>query len=265
MPQFLKVAERAARAGGEILLDFQHRMVGREKGPRDLVTEADLASQRCIREIILGEFPDHDFLGEEDDPQAPPAAGRDYRWIVDPLDGTTNYVHGLQAFAVSIALEHRGELIAGIVFDPVTKECFAVAQGEGATVNGKAIRTSLCQTATSALVAASFSPLVDRHSIEVVRFVEAIEACQGVRRLGSAALNLAYVAAGRLDAYWATAVKIWDVAAGVLLVREAGGIVTNIEGGTLDLQHPVMLASASESLNAELVRVLNPTSLRKAL
>lgn len=257
MPQFLESAERAARAGGEILLEYQHRITSREKGPRDLVTEADLASQQCIRGLLLAEFPDHDFLGEEDDPQAPPAAGQDYRWIVDPLDGTLNYVHGLQAFAVSIALEHRGEIVAGIVFDPVVKECYAAAQGRGAWLNGKPIKTSTCRTAAASLVAASFSPLVDRHSLEVTRFVAALEACQGVRRLGSAALNLAYVATGRLDAYWATSVKIWDVAAGVLLVREAGGLVTDVEGGTLDLRKPELLATASEPLSRELLSVLN--------
>src|SRR5205085_179825 len=127
MSQFLNVAERAARAGGAILLEYQHRITSREKGPRDLVTEADLASQRRIREILLAEFPKHDFLGEEDDPQAPPASGGDYRWVVDPLDGTLNYVHGLQAYAVSIALEHCGEIIAGAVFDPILNECYAAA------------------------------------------------------------------------------------------------------------------------------------------
>jgi myo-inositol-1(or 4)-monophosphatase len=257
MPQYLPAAEQAARAGGEILLDFQHRITGREKGPRDLVTEADLASQRRIREILLAKFPDHDFLGEEDDPQAPPAAGRDYRWIVDPLDGTLNYVHGMQAFAVSIALEHRGEIIAGAVFDPIMNECYTAAQGEGARLNGKPLKASACQTAGASLVAASFPPLVDRNSLEVVRFLAALEACQGVRRLGSAALNLAYVAAGRLDAYWATSVKIWDIAAGVLLVREAGGLVTHVTGRPLDLRNPELLAAASEPLNRELVGILN--------
>jgi myo-inositol-1(or 4)-monophosphatase len=257
MSQFLNVAERAARAGGAILLEYQHRITSREKGPRYLVTEADLASQRRVREVLLAEFPDHDFLGEEDDPQAPPAARRDYRWIVDPLDGTLNYVHGLQAYAVSIALELRGEIIAGAVFDPILDECYAAAKGEGARLNGKPIKTSGCQKAEAALVAASFSPLVDRNSLEVKRFIAALEACQGVRRLGSAALNLAYVATGRLDAYWATSVKIWDIAAGILLVREAGGLVTHVEGGALDLHHPELLATASEPLSREFVKILN--------
>jgi myo-inositol-1(or 4)-monophosphatase len=254
---FLETCQRAARAGGAILLEYQHRITSREKGPRDLVTEADLASQRRIREVLLAAYADHDFLGEEDDPQAPPATGCDYRWIVDPLDGTLNYVHGLQAYAVSIALEHCGEIIAGAVFDPILDECYAAAKGEGARLNGEPIKTSGCQRAEAALVAASFSPLVDRNSLEVRRFVAALEACQGVRRLGSAALNLAYVAAGRLDAYWATSVKTWDIAAGILLVREAGGLVTHVAGGPLDLRSPELLAVASEPLGRELLGVLN--------
>lgn len=258
MPEFLEVAERAARAGGEVLLDYQDKFTGREKGPRDLVTEADLASQRRIREILLGEFPDHDFLGEEDDPQTPPAAGREYRWVVDPLDGTTNYVHRLPNYAVSIGLQRGSEILAGLVFDPIANECFAAAKGQGATLNGKRLSTSSCQNAGSALVAASFSALVERDSLEIRRFIEGLLACQGVRRLGSAALNLCYVAAGRLDAYWATSVKLWDVAAGVLMVCEAGGFVTHVAGGPLDLLKPELLAASSEPLNREMLRILNP-------
>lgn len=259
MQRFLELAERAARAAGELLLEHQSRMVGREKGTRDLVSDADLASQRLIRGLIEQEYPDHDFLGEEDDPLRNANAPNAYRWIVDPLDGTTNYLHRLPAFAVSIALEHESQLIVGVVFDPVLQEFFSAIRGEGAWLNGRPLRTSGCTTADAALVAASFSPVVPRDSYEIVRFVEALQACQGVRRLGSAALNLAYVAAGRLDAYWATSVKIWDVAAGVLLVREAGGIMTNLGGGPLELRRPELLAAASQPLHDELKRVLNPT------
>lgn len=257
MEPLLKLCERAARAGGEVLLDFQDRIVGREKGPRDLVSDADLASQRCIREILMRDYPEYGFLGEEDDPAASHTSDTECRWIVDPLDGTTNYLHRLQTFAVVIALQKKGEIVAGVVFDPVAKECFTAEKGKGAWLNGKPLRTSNCQIAESALVAASFAPVVPRDSIEIVRFVEALQACQAIRRLGSAALNLAYVAAGRLDAYWATSVKIWDIAAGVLIVSEAGGVVSNIQGGPLYLARPELLASASESLNQELVTVLN--------
>jgi len=258
MDDFLQVCERAARAGGEVLLRQRDLIVGREKGPRDLVSDADLASQRRIREILFAEFPDHDFLGEEDDPESPPSADSEYRWVVDPLDGTTNYVHGLQNFAVSIALEHAGDVIVGVVFDPVSNECFLARKGEGAWLNGRPLRASRCTAAGSALVAASFSSVVPRNSPEITRFLEALFACQGIRRLGSAALNLCYVAAGRLDAYWATSVKIWDIAAGVLLVRESGGVVSNIEGSPLDLRRPELLAAATDPLRRELVGILNP-------
>jgi myo-inositol-1(or 4)-monophosphatase len=258
MSPLIELCERAARAGGKILLDYQHRVVGREKGPRDLVSEADLASQRAIQSILQAEFPSYDFLGEEDDPQALRSTDSDYCWIVDPLDGTTNYLHHLQAFAVVIALECRGEVVAGVVYDPVMNECFSAEKGQGAWLNGQRLGTSRCESSESALVAASFSPLVSRDSYEIKRFVEAIHHCQGVRRLGSAALNLSYVAAGRLDAYWATSVKIWDIAAGVLLVREAGGMVSHIEGGPLDLRKPELLATSTAALNKQLVVLLNP-------
>lgn len=256
MTEFLTVALRAAKAGGEILLGMREHVVAREKGPRDLVSEADLLSQKCIRDILLTAFPDHDFLGEEDGPEAASILDSEYCWIVDPLDGTTNYLHQLQTFAVSIALEHRGKLVCGVVYDPVANECFAAARGQGATLNDKPLRTSRCTRLSDALVAASFSPLVDRDSIEIRRFIEALVACQGVRRLGSAALNLAYVAAGRLDAYWATAVKVWDVAAGVIIIEEAGGSVSNISGAPLDHRYPELAASATAELQSQVIELM---------
>ena len=259
MDHFLTVCEQAARAGGKVLLDWQDRFTPREKAPRDLVTEADLASQQVIQDILLSAFPEHGFLGEED---ASLAAGRktpqnaEYRWIVDPLDGTQNYVHHLPAFAVSIALERQGELQVGVVYDPLTQECFSAAKGKGAFVNGKALKSSRCLVANEALVAFSFPSQVARDSIEIRRFIEAGIACQSLRRLGSAALNLAYVASGRLDAYWATSVKIWDVAAGVLLVQEAGGLVTALNGGVFELEKAHFLASATPPLHEEMISIL---------
>jgi myo-inositol-1(or 4)-monophosphatase len=225
-----------------------------------LVTEADLASQQAIQRILLEAFPEHGFLGEEQEPTSPDKLEADSRWIVDPLDGTTNYVHGLPAFSVSIALEHRGDLAVGVIYDPVADECFTAAANRGAFLNGERIAVSLCQSLDQALAAASFSANVARDSEEVRRFLELLGECQAVRRLGSSALNLAYLAAGRLDAYWATSVKIWDVAAGVLLVREAGGVVTNVEGGTFDLSQPCFAAAATPPLHQQLV-----AALRRAL
>jgi myo-inositol-1(or 4)-monophosphatase len=261
MNPYLDACEEAARAGGRILLDWQHRISAREKAPRDLVTEADVASQTEIRRILLGAFPHHDFLGEEDAPSTPDglprATAQDaFCWIVDPLDGTANYVHGLQSFAVSIALRSSGRTVAGTVFDPILNECYSAATSAGATRNRQPIRPSRCRRLDQAMVAASFSPQVTRDSLEVTRFLEVLEQCQSVRRLGSCALNLCYVAAGRLDAYWTTSVKAWDAAAGILLVEEAGGVVTNLEGGPFDLDNPEFIAAATPELHAELMETL---------
>jgi myo-inositol-1(or 4)-monophosphatase len=263
MPDFLEVALDAAHAGGRLLLDWQSRICCREKGPKDLVTEADVASQEAIRAIIYKAFPDHDFLSEEDAadrkakglPVIPPRQS-DFRWIVDPLDGTVNYVHGLPGFAVSIALQQADDVILGVIFDPLNGDCLIGLRGQKPTLNDKLIATSGCSRADKALIAVSFSPNVSRDSVEIGRFIEAVVACQSIRRMGSAALNLGYVAAGRLDAYWATSVSIWDVAAGLLMVNEAGGTVTAIDGSTLSLERPEFLASASARLHQELLDLL---------
>lgn len=263
MTDFLSVCIDAAMTGGKVLLDWQDRFEAREKGPKDLVTEADVAAQEAIRAILLGAFPEHDFLGEEEAaerkaaglPPIPPRRG-EFRWIVDPLDGTANYVHKLQTFAVSIALERAGELVCGCVLDPIANECFTATKGEGAKLNGQPIRVSKCERVEQAMVAVSFSPNVPRGSIEITRFVEVLHAAQAVRRLGSAALNLCYIAAGRLDIYWATSVQAWDIAAGALMVREAGGIVTSIDGGPLDLERAELSASSTQPLHHEVMQLL---------
>ena len=263
MSDFLSVGLEAARIGGDILMEWRDKFKAREKGPRDLVTEADTASQEAIRNVILGAFPDHDFLGEEEaaDRKASGLAAiaprkSEYRWIVDPLDGTSNYVHRMQNFAVSIGLQKGDELVLGVVYDPNMQEMFAARLGEGATLNGRPIKVSGCQQLSQAMAAVSFSPNVPRGSIEITRFVEVLHASQAVRRLGSAALNLCYLADGRLDSYWATSVCAWDVAAGAVIVKEAGGVITAIGGGPLDIERPEMLASASPSLHNEVLEML---------
>lgn len=253
----LDVAIQAARAGGRVLREWLGRISAREKGPKDFVTEADLAAQLAVQEILQEAFPEYAFLGEESDPadnQASEAAP--CRWIVDPLDGTTNYVHGLHGFAVSIAWECQGEVKAGVIYDPLADECFTATAGGGAFLNGQPIRASSCTSLRSAMIAASFSANVTRDSVEIQRFVEILLAAQSLRRMGSAALNLSYLAVGRLDGYWATNVKIWDVAAGILLVQEAGGVVSNIFGGPFDLSRPEFAAAATGLLHAEFVATL---------
>lgn len=263
MPDFLSVGLEAAHRGGEILLDWQHRFRAKEKSPKDLVTEADVASQEAIRQILHKAFPDHDFLGEEDaaDRKAkglPPLGERrsNFRWIVDPLDGTVNYVHRLPGYAVSIALQEGPDLVFGVVYDPLNRECYVGQRGQRPTLNGQPIATSGCRHAEQALIAVSFSSNVPRGSIEITRFIEALHSCQSIRRMGSAALNLCYVAGGRLDAYWATSIAIWDIAAGLLVLHEAGGGVSGLDGGLLDLEQPRMIAAATPGLQRELVEIL---------
>lgn len=251
MTEYLTVCEKAARAGGQVLLDWAGRFSVREKGRSDLVTEADLAAQATIRRILLAAFPEHGFLGEEGDYRESTADG--FRWIVDPLDGTTNYVHGVPQFAVSIALERQGTLLAATVYDPTADECFTATVGEGARMNGRPIHVSSVDTLPQALVAVSFPTNVNRQSPDIAAFVEVLLVSQAVRRMGSAALNLAYVAAGRFDASFATDTKAWDVAAGWLLVREAGGIVTNFKGQSPTLSPARFVASSCPVLNTELL------------
>lgn len=257
----LAVCERAARAGGQVLLDWIGRFAVREKGPSDLVTEADVASQEAIRDVVMSAFPEHRFVSEEAD--GPFDAEAEWCWVVDPLDGTTNYVHQLPHYAVSIALVQRGQPQLGVVYDPVHDECFTAQRGEGAWLNGARLRVSGIGELSQALVAASFSAKVEPGSPEIGQFEAALLACQAVRRTGSAALNLAYVAAGRFDAFWAASTKAWDVAAGALLVEEAGGVVTHYRGDRFDLRRPHPAASASPRLHESFVKLLQNDAPRR--
>lgn len=258
MQEFARVCEQAARAGGAVLVRMRGQINPREKAPSDLVTEADLASQEAIRALVLTEFPDHDFLGEEDSPSEHTggAGNGKFTWVVDPLDGTTNYVHGLENYCVSVALQCDEEIVAGCIFDPVREKCFIATLGGGANCNGEELKVSGVTSVGHALVAASLPPRVERDSDEVKRFLEVLYYCQALRRLGSAALNLCYVASGKLDAYWATSVKKWDAAAGLLIVKEAGGIVSDVDGSPVDIERPRFIASGHADLQQEMVKLL---------
>jgi myo-inositol-1(or 4)-monophosphatase len=238
-----------------VLLDWIGRFGVREKGPSDLVTQADLASQEAVRGVVLAACPDFGFVSEEADGELDPRL--EYTWVVDPLDGTTNYVHQMPHYAVSIALVRRGRPVAGVVFDPVHDECFAAMLGQGAQLNGQAIRASGVRQLSQALVAASFAAKVARPSAEIDQFVAAVVNCQAVRRTGSAALNLCYLAAGRFDGFWANSTRSWDVAAGVLIVEEAGGVVTALDGAPFELTRPHPVASASIELHEAFRRMLH--------
>jgi len=252
---FLRIGEEAARAGGRTILDWAGRFDVRKKGPADLVTQADLASQQTIRRILLGAFPDHCLLGEETEPNEERSPRTEYRWIVDPLDGTTNYVHGVPQYCVSLALERNGRLLAGIVHDPVHEECFTAAEGRGAWLNGRPIHASGVETLSEALAAAGFPYGAPADSPDLAMFLQMLPRCQAIRRMGSSALNLCYLAAGRFDVYWSYSTRIWDVAAGVLIAREAGATVTSPRGDEFSLEESHFLAAANARLHAELLAV----------
>jgi myo-inositol-1(or 4)-monophosphatase len=253
--ELLEVCERAARMGGSVLLEWADRFTVREKGPSDLVTQADEAAQEAIRALIEARFPAHAFIGEE---QSPPGKnlGSDFCWYVDPLDGTTNYVHRVPHYCTSVAVAERGSVVAAAIYDPVSRESYTASRGGGAYMNGQRIRTSTTTELAHALAAASFSSRVDPESIEIDQFIDMLLHCRGVRRTGSAALNLCYVAVGRFDCFWALTTKAWDVAAGALLVEEAGGSVSHWSGEGFELEHPHPAASATPELHREFVSLL---------
>jgi myo-inositol-1(or 4)-monophosphatase len=256
MDDWLTTCEAAARAGGQELLAWQGRFKTRKKGVRDLVTDADLASQDAIRRIITTRFPEHAFVGEEQGTESIAPSANQLTWIVDPLDGTTNYVHGYPNFAVSVAIARGNDVQAGVIYDPLRDQCFAAAAGKGAWCNGVILKTSEVSAVAEALVAVSLPAHVHRDSADLLDFIEAAQVSQAVRRSGSAALNLAHVASGALDAFWASQIHAWDVAAGALLVREAGGIITGRTGEAFDLWNPHFLAAAGPQLHREMLEVL---------
>jgi len=253
--QFLEVALKAAEAGGDELLRWLGRIEVREKAPFDLVTQADLAAQRVVRDVVLGEFPGHAFLGEEDDPADHSRGEGWYRWVVDPLDGTTNFIHGVPFFAVSVALQRGDELLVGVVFNPVSGECFNASAGQGAFLGDRPIHVSDVESMHGALAVVGFPAQTERDSPDLELFLKLVGRCQAIRRTGSAALNLCYVAAGRFDLFWSYSTKIWDMAAGALLIQEAGGEITDLDGGPLRLQTGKFLTAATKPLHAQLCQV----------
>lgn len=253
MLNYARVCEEAVRAGGEVVQDWVGRAGVWKKGPADLVTQADLASQEAIRGIVLTAFPDHSLLGEEDQLAPGPHGRTEYRWIADPLDGTTNYVHRVGHYSISLALERNGELLAAGVYDPNRDECFTAIAGQGAYLNGEPIHTSSVSQLSEGLAAVGFPNDLRPDSPDLLVFLAAAPLCQAIRRTGSTALNLCYVAAGRFDLFWSYSAKIWDVAAGILLVQEAGGAVTSPTGAQFVLEEVHFLAAANRPLCAKLL------------
>jgi len=251
-----ETCEAAARAGGDELKSWRGRFKTREKGVSDLVTDADVASQAAVQGVIAAQFPNDAFLGEEQTSKSARPKNDELIWIVDPLDGTTNYVHGYPNYAVSVAVARGNDLLAGVIYDPVHDQCFSAAKGQGAWCDGEQLKTSSTTRISEALIAVSLPARVPRDSPDLLDFIEATQLYQAVRRSGSAALNLAHVAAGTLDAFWAAHIHTWDVAAGVLLIREAGGVVTGRNGKTFDLWNPHFISAASEPLHREISKAL---------
>lgn len=233
--------EAFAREAGTLLMEkFKQRIGFTYKGDADLVTAADKASEKLITDRIRKEFPGHDLFGEEG---TRTDTGSDYRWYIDPLDGTTNFAHGFPVFCISLALQFRDERVAGVVYDPTRDEMFAAEKGSGAFLNGQRMHVSKVDNLAECLTGTGF-PSHKRHKNPNIYFYHVITLrTHGVRRAGSAALDLASVASGRLDAFWEFNLNPWDTAAGVLLVQEAGGSVTRFDGSPWRLDSKETLAT----------------------
>ncbi len=247
---FLQPMQELAREAGALLMSYFGKVAIEYKGDADLVTVADRTSEKLIVEHIRRRWPEHDIMGEEGSRRE---TGSDYRWYVDPLDGTTNFAHGYPVFCVSMGLEYKSERIAGVIYDPNRNEMFSAALGAGAQLNASAIHVSRAPRLAESLVATGF-PSHKRHKNPNIHFYHQITLrSHGVRRAGSAALDLCYVACGRYDAFWEFNLNPWDTAAGVLICQEAGGKVTNFSGGPFSIDSRQVLAS-NTLLHEEMLR-----------
>jgi myo-inositol-1(or 4)-monophosphatase len=256
----LDFAVQIAREAGQVLADkFGRALQVSNKGDIDLVTEADLAAERLIVERIRSYHPRHAILTEESGDVAEAGGPQaEYKWIIDPLDGTTNYAHGYPTFCVSVALEHEGRVVVGAVYDPTRDEMFAAERGGGATLNGRRIRASETDELNRALVCTGFPYDVRERGDFARHFRAFIMHAQSVRRDGAAALDLAYVAAGRFEAFYEEGLRPWDVAAGVLLVEEAGGRVTHYDGSPFHI-YASHIAASNGLLHEAILRILQQT------
>jgi myo-inositol-1(or 4)-monophosphatase len=240
--RYLESAVEIAREAGALLANYFERRIPFElKGEFDLVTEADRSSEKLVVERLRSYFPSHTIVAEEGGGHE---SSSEYRWYVDPLDGTTNFAHSFPMFNVTLGLERAGELIAGVVYDPVRQEMFTAERGAGAYLNNRRIRVSAIKNLGDSLASTGFPSRKRHHNVNIHFYYQLAMASHGVRRTGSAALDLAYVACGRLDFFWEFGLKPWDMAAGVLLVEEAGGRASDMKGQP----HTV---SASEHLLAD--------------
>lgn len=232
MHPMLNIASQAALSAGKIIVRFVDRLdtiTVDEKRRNDFVTEVDRLAEQEIIHVIRKAYPEHSILAEESG--LIEGENRDFCWVIDPLDGTANFVHGFPQFAVSIGLKQQGEVILGAIYDPLRNELFTANKGAGAQLNNRKIRVSQCKKLESSLIGTGFPFRETHHFKPYLKTFEAIfPICTGIRRAGAAALDLAYVAAGRLDGFWEASLKEWDLAAGTLIIKEAGGLVGDFHG-----------------------------------
>ncbi len=258
MTQWKLFAMDIAQKSGFLLKEkFNNTHKIQYKGAIDIVTEADKMSEDLIIEAIKRKFPDHGILSEES--PAITGAGK-LRWIIDPLDGTTNYSHGYPVFCVSIALEKEGTIVLGVIYDPMREDMFVAVHGEGAYLNEKKLKVSSVGNISRSLLATGFPyDIRESNDNNLDHFNAMAIKVQAIRRAGSAALDLAYLAAGRFDGFWELKLKPWDTAAGCLMVTEAGGVISDIAGGKWHLQSPNLLAS-NGLIHEQMIEVLSSKS-----
>ncbi len=251
----LQTAIDAATEAGKFLRDSKDESltIEHKSSSIDPVTQIDEEAERIIVDIIKNRYPDHAILGEEGGERDEVS---EYRWIIDPLDGTVNFTHGFPIYCVSIGLEHKGSMIAGAVYDPNTDELYTVERGRGAFLNGKQIHVSQTDKLIDSILITGFPYNVHENPDSTIeRFVDFLMEAQAVRRLGSAAIDLCYIAAGRGDGFWEAFIQPWDIAAGILLVEEAGGTVTDFNGNPIGANSPRILATNGR-IHDEMLRVL---------
>lgn len=257
MHPMLNIAIKAARRAGSIILryiDHLERLAIETKGRNDFVSEVDREAEAEIVRVILGAYPNHGILAEESGRQR----GDEYQWIIDPLDGTTNYLHGYPHFAVSIGLMHRDRLEQAVVFDPLRNELFTATRGQGAQFNDRRMRVSRVGSLKFALLGTGFPFRAEQHlEVWINTFRTLLTQTSGVRRAGSAALDLAHVACGRLDGFWEIGLSAWDIAAGALLIEEAGGLISDFAGGQEFLQTGNVVAG-NPQVYAKILPLIQP-------
>jgi myo-inositol-1(or 4)-monophosphatase len=253
---YVNTALAAAQAAADVLLKYYNGALNiKYKGETDPVTQADKNAQKSIIKVIKDIFPQHGLLAEEDGVKE---TDKDYCWIIDPLDGTVNFIHGIPMFCVSIGLKYKEDIIAGVIYAPAMREVFIAQKGKGAWLNGKKIGVSKNKDIIRSLAATGFPYYFRKDSKRVMKnFDNIVHETQGVRRLGAAALDLAYVACGRFEFFWEEGLKPWDIAAGILMIKEAGGTISDYDGTENSLLNGTILAANSLVMQDKILGIIN--------